>query len=884
MEYRRSSLFILFILAFFNMAQMPLQLPSDNESDIKDFAPFQNQKSFLSQEELEKFSQEKKLQELHDRRQSELQIRDKIEQRRRQLELEQFQNLQMNEALEGKISEEKDKIAREAFSPSVDSNKSENKIDDLNNEMAARRHLQESVSSIEEIFSGRFPESISRSLKQFGYDLFNRQPASFTPLEDVPVSYDYVVGPGDTFTINVWGSANFSHTVTVNREGNIFIPKVGNIKVWGDSWKDMSRKIRSRLSNFFSGIKVDISLEGIRMIDVYIIGEVEQPGAYSVPSTATPINALFYSGGPKKKGSMRNIKVVRNNEEIAQVDLYDFLIGGKNPKQSLQSQDVILVPIIGSVAAVSGHVKRPAIYEVTDKTTVYDLLQLAGGLSFAGAVGRLSLERVAENKERVVKDIDIPENYASLKREDALKTDLGAKVLDGDMLQIFPVFDKFESTVFLRGHVKRPGGYEFKAGMRVKDLIPNFDVLLPEPYTSFIQIVRQVPPSDEKKALFTDLQKVFDGDSEANLELQASDEVYIFSKDELNLRDKVSISGRVNQPGDYVFFDGMTLKDLILMAGNLTKDAYSGQAEIARYIVEKEKLDFKRISVSLDAALEGDVTNNPVLYPKDKVFVRALPNWELENQIVLSGQVKFPGSYSFFKNERLSSVIKRAGGFTDQAFLPGAVFNRQSVKKMQERNLQDQIRRLEDAIVQEAISPQDAITEDEKADAKQTLALKETLVRNLKSAEVTGRMVIGLEDLKHFEGGKHDIRLESGDTLSIPAIPSVVTVMGEVYNPTSIVYESGKTVSYYLEKAGGPASGADTESIFVIKADGSVISRRQDRGFLLRNFYQTEIQRGDSILVPKDISRFSFLQATKDITDIVFKIASTTGITIQAFK
>lgn len=880
---QRFYLVLLLVFSFFSMtAQMPLMLHTPDKTDQENAATLNG--SFLNQNELNEFSEKSKARELIHNRRSELSPRERIELRRQQLTGGQEKSLQNANTLQQGRSSETD-VQR----PNLNFSDSDLKTES-NSENETPESLRQipsplkAASNIEEIFSGRFPDSVSRKLQQFGYDLFNRQPSSFTPLEDVPVNYDYIVGPGDTFTINVWGSANFSHSVTVNREGNIFIPKVGNIRVWGETWKQMSQKIRARLGNFFSGIKMDIALDGIRMIDVYVIGEVDQPGAYSVPSTATPINALFYSGGAKKKGSLRKIKLLRNNKEIATIDLYDFLIGGKSIKQNLQSQDVILVPIIGAVAAVGGHVKRPAIYEITPKTSVFDLLELAGGLSFAGAVGRLSLERVSKNKERIVKDIEIPENYSELTPELAHQTELGMTVTDGDIIQIFPVYDRFKSTVFLMGHVKRPGSYEFKEGMKIKDLIPNFDVLLPEPYTTFVQIVRKVPPKDEKKALFANLESAINGDEAANLSLQEGDEVYIFSKDELNLRDKVSISGRVNQPGDYVFFDGMRLRDLILMAGNLTQDAYSGQAEIARYVVEKEKLNFKRLSVSLAAALAGNDKNNPLLLPKDKIFVRALPGWELSNQIKITGQVKFPGSYSFFKNERLSGVIKRAGGFTDQAFLPGTVFNRESVKQMQKKNLDEQIRRLEDALIQESINPAEYSNAEQHESAKEGVSVQQALVRNLRAAQVTGRMVIGMAPLEDFEGAKHDIRLEPGDELFVPSIPSVVTVMGEVYSPTSIVFDSGKTVSHYLEMAGGPTSSADVSSIFVIKADGSVISRRQDRGFLLRNFYQTKIERGDSILVPKDISAFSFLQATKDITDIVFKIASTTGITIQAFK
>lgn len=742
---------------------------------------------------------------------------------------------------------------------------------------------QAQQSRIEEIFSGRFPEQESRLLKQFGYDLFNQAPSTFTPLGDIPISSDYVVGPGDIFTVNVWGSANFAHTVKVNREGMIFIPKIGRIKVWGKTFSEMASTVRSRLSNFFSGIKVDIALESIRMLDVYIIGEVERPGSYSIPSTATPINALFYAGGPSKKGSLRKVQVLRNNKVITEVDLYKFLVDGSHEKQKLQSQDVILVPVVGRVAAVSGQMKRPAIYELNEETTVFDTLKLAGGLSFTGTTGRLSVERINENKERVVNDYQIPKNIGELSRADAIKSELGAKVLDGDFITIFPILEGFSKTVFLRGHVKRPGKYEFKEGMKLTDLIPSFELLQPAPYEKFVQIVRTIPPKDEKESIFTSLKAALEGDESANMPLKEKDEVYVFSKEELNLRERVSIDGKVNRPGEYFYFPGMTLKDLVFMAGNLTMDAYRANAEIARYTVTSEGLDFNRLKVDLQQAL-STANNNPKLQPKDRVFVRGLPQWELENFITLTGEVQFPGRYSYFGKERLSNVIERAGGFTDTAFLKGAVFTRRSVKELQKQSLDDQIAHLEKSILQEQINPSELASQTDRQMSNEAQAARESLLDNLKEAKVTGRMVINIQKLSKFKGSKHDIRLKPGDALHIPDMPSVVNVMGEVYSATSFVFESDQDVKHYLRMAGGPTINADTDSIFVIKADGRVVSRRQDRGFLLRNFYQYEIERGDTVLVPKDISQFSWLQTTKDLTDIIFKIATTTGITIQAFK
>ncbi len=742
---------------------------------------------------------------------------------------------------------------------------------------------REEFSPTEKLFFGKFPGAISRELKQFGYDLFNQETENFMALENVPISPDYTVGPGDVFSINVWGSTNFSRKVTVRRDGSIFIPKIGTLSVWGLSYKEMNEKIEKKLSKFFSGVKVSIGLENIRMLNIFVVGEVEKPGSYTIPSTSTAINALFYAGGPTKRGSLRDVRIVRNNKEIAKVDLYDFLISGINSRQQLQSQDVILVPVIGKVAAIAGNVKRPGIYEVKSDTSLFDAITLGGGLSFTGQIGRISLERVKENKERIVQDFHIPNDFKSLKREEAIQTDLGTKIQDGDLIQIFPILPTFSQTVYLRGHVKRPGSYEFKEGMTLKDLIPSYDALMPEPYTEYLQIIRTVPPKDELQAIFTSLGKLMKDDPQANVTLQDKDVVIVFSKDELNLREKVTVEGKVNKPGEYLYFEGMRLKDLLFMAGNLRDDAYLANAEIARYKVLDKELKFERLQVNLHHVLANDPKANIPLQPKDKIFIQGLPNWELENFIVLHGEVRFPGRYSFGPQERLSSILDRAGGFTERAFLPGAIFTRRSVKALQEQSLKEQISKLEEAVLQESVKSTQTTTENFQS-YQEAIVARRAMLKNLQDVEATGRMVIRVSKLEDFKNSKFDIRLEPEDTLTIPPIPSVVSIQGEVFNPTSIVYDEGKTIQYYLNQAGGTTQNADNSNILLIHADGTVVSRSQNRGFLLRNFYQMKVERGDTILVPKDITRFSWLATTKDLTEILFKIASTTGITITAFK
>ncbi len=750
------------------------------------------------------------------------------------------------------------------------------------------------LSKVEEVLLGKFPLELFRDFKQFGYEAFlprttedsdDRQEQARNFFAEAPAGPDYIVGPGDELYLVAWGSNSFSVYLSVKKDGTVFLPRVGAIKVAGKTLKDAGDVVLKRLNSSYNGIKMRLSLETARNIPLYVVGEVETPGMYFVPATAGIVNALVQAGGVKKSGSLRRLEIVRANKTAHKVDLYNFLTKGQTASIDLQPHDVILIPVLRDVAAVTGGVRRPAIYELTEDTNLFDILQLSGGLSFSGYAGRLSLERVQQNKERVTKDFVLPPNVQNLTFEEAMKGDLRERLIDGDIVKIFPVLSEIRKTVFLRGHVRRPGAFEWRPGLKVLEVIPNFEILLPEPYTKYIQILRTVPPRDEKQSLFVNLENLLNGDASENLELLERDEVVVFSKAELDLRERVSIAGRVNKPGAYYYFQGMKLRDLLYMAGNLTRDANLATAEIARYSEVGDDFKVERLQVNLKEVISSPPLNNPELMPRDKILIQGVQNFEINNTVQVLGEVKFPGTYSFVPGERISAIIKRAGGYTPRAFLPGAVFTRKAVQAMQQKGLKEQVDRLEAAILQEDVNPTLKFqSSEDRAATMAAAASRNALLENMRNVKASGRMVVNFSELNTFVGNRFDIPLEGGDLIDIPATPSSVNVMGEVYTPTAMIFLPGKTIQYYLEKAGGPTSNGDKESIFLIRADGSVISRQQNRGFLLRNFYSVEVERGDSIFVPKDITRFSWLSATKDITEIIFQIATTTGITIAAFK
>lgn len=757
-------------------------------------------------------------------------------------------------------------------------------------DLSRRQPVREGPSQIELLLSGRvLPDvcDVSLDLDQFGYSVFREPVTTFAPVTNVPVGPDYVIGPGDSFTLTLWGRVDAQYPLRVDRNGQIILPEVGALKVWGMTFGELDGYLRHELSRKHTDFKMSVAMDRLRTITVYVVGEALTPGSYTVSSLSTVINGLFAAGGPSKNGSLRKVRLLRTGDDPVVIDLYDFLLGGdRSGDIRLQDGDRIHIPLIGPVVAVAGNVKRPAIYEMSEPMTLSEVLDLAGGITFAGWLQRVQVERVANHQRRIAVDFDMSQDGAG---PDPPAT-VNAALQDGDVVKVFAVPWHEESVVYVEGHVVRPGKYEWAPGMRLLDLLPSYDALQPQPNLDYAQIERLVPPDLYRTVISFNPGRLLAGDESENIELAQYDAVRVFRWDE-RIVETVTVSGMVFDPNAYRLVPEMRVSDLISSAGGLQKNAYVRTAEITRRHVTQEGMTTEKIEIDLGKALLGDHEHNVLLRDHDYLVVRPIPELAFDRTARVAGEVRFPGTYPIRRGETLSSLIERAGGYTEKAYLKGVVFTRESAKGVQRRRLDHLIRQIEESVLAGTEQAMGGALDTETIRGQQAaLEAKKELLAKLRSAEITGRVVVKLTPLAEFIGSQYDMELEDGDVLTIPQTPGVVHVVGEVFNPTSLLHEKGRTVSYYLRRVGGLTKEADKKQLSVIKADGSVVSIEQgNRGKLVfwnsdlkswffGGFMNLEMEPGDAVVVPRKLDRFFWLRTTKDITQIIFQIAVAAGV------
>jgi protein involved in polysaccharide export with SLBB domain len=405
------------------------------------------------------------------------------------------------------------------------------------------------------------------------------------------------------------------------------------------------------------------------------------------------------------------------------------------------------------------------------------------------------------------------------------------------------------------------------------------------------EIERLIPPDLHPVVMPFQLSKVLDRDPAQNLILMQFDTIRLFRWDE-KAKQSVSISGMVYEPNEYRFIPGMRLTELIDAAGGLKKNTYVKNAEITRQRITQDGLSTLTIDVDLEKAMAGDPNSNVLLQDYDRLVVRPIPELELDKNVKISGQVRFPGMYPIRKRERLSSLLERAGGFTDRAYLKGAVFTRESAKTVQQKRMDDMVRQLEQTMLSSGSQSISGSLDSETAEMqKLSLESRKDLLTKLKAAKVDGRVVIRLESIDQFRSSKYDLDLEDGDELVVPDVPGVVYVVGEVFNPSALLYESGKTVGYYLARVGGVTKEADGKQLYVVRADGSVASIAQrgsqqiawdgdNHHWRFGSFMSIPMDPGDTIVVPRKLDRIPWIKTTKDLTQIVFQIAVAAGVVL----
>ena len=648
-------------------------------------------------------------------------------------------------------------------------------------------------------------QSLGRYLPLFGFNLFAGVPSTFAPVDSIPVTPDYVVGPGDEILIRAWGQVDIDYRAVVDRNGLINIPRVGNVNVAGIRYQELSGYLRTAIGRIFRNFQLNVTLGQLRSIQIFVVGHARRPGSYTVSSLSTLVNAVFASGGPSPKGSMRRIQLKRADRTVTEFDLYDLLLKGDKSKDAqLLPGDVIYIPPVGSLAAASGSVNEPAIYELKGSTTLNDFIQLSGGLSTTAEGRRVTLERIKDRKTRTVEEFTLDD------------TGLAREMKDGDLVRVYALSPRFENAVTLRGTVANPGRYPWREGLRVRDIIPDRESLIVPDYWQRQNRVSDVLIAGQQR-LRVDVRR---------------------SYDEINW--------------DYAVIERLDRSDLtpLLITFNLGR-----------------------------AIVDGDQSNNVPLRPGDVVtiFSKAdiqVPIARQTKYVRLEGEFVAPGFYQILPGETLRQLVARVGGFTGNAYLFGSEFTRESTREFQQRRLDEAIDFLEKEIQRTlAASAGGAVEKEDVEGARVRAEGQVQLISRLRQARATGRIVLELPTEQPQMKDLPELALEDGDRFIVPSRPSTVAVVGAVYNQNAFIYRTDQRVSDYLSRAGGPTKDADTGSIYVVRADGSVISQRQSSSFFGGGVTGELLTPGDAIIVPEDLQKWRFTRALKDWTQILYQFA-----------
>jgi protein involved in polysaccharide export with SLBB domain len=625
-------------------------------------------------------------------------------------------------------------------------------------------------------------------------------------MDRVPVPADYVIGPGDQLLIRVWGKIDLDTSVTVDRNGQIFLSKVGTVRVAGLRYEQLDSYLRSAIGNLYKGFELNVTMGQLRSIQIFVLGSARQPGTYTVSSLSTLVNALFASGGPSATGSMRHIELRRDNRTLVDFDIYDLLRrGDKSRDVQLLPGDVIYIPPAGPQVAIMGSVNEPGIYELKGETSIASALKDAGGLSNMAEADRVLLERIENHRRRRVDDfpLDVP--------------GLDRVLRDGDMLRIFPISPKFDNAVTLRGNVAQPGRFPWHEGMRVSDLIPSRDFLITRSYWS--------------------------------------------------QQNHLAGNARV---------DMMT--DLSQNSAEINWD----HASIER--LDEQDLSTRLISFNLGSAI-GNLASpdNQLLKPGDviTIFSRSdlpLPMDKHATFVRVSGEVNAPGVYRVEPGDTLRNVVERAGGLTPHSYLYASQLTRVSTRQAEEEQLRVSIAQMQRELTSRyAAAPSTGSTN--AADQQTQLAAQQTAIAQLAAVTPTGRIVLDMKPSASTVADIPNFPLEDGDSFYIPPRLSTVQVAGAVYNENAFRYQPRKHLSAYLNDAGGPTRQADARRIFLVRADGTVISRQSHGQFWHTDFESTVLLPGDAIIVPTKLkSPSNFMQQLPYWTQMLSQTAMTGAI------
>ncbi len=754
----------------------------------------------------------------------------------------------------------------------------------------------------------------------YGANLFRNIPSTFAPLDMSPVPSDYVIGPDDELRIRTWGQVNFQSNLRVDRSGDIYLPQVGPVHVAGLHSSELDGHLRSAVGRVYKNFDLTADVGQIRAIQVYLSGQARQPGMYTISSLSTLVDAIFATGGPSVQGSMRAIEVRRDGATLTTFDLYDLLVRGDKSKDvKLASGDVIYIPPVGAQAAMTGSVRHPSIYELKPNETLKELVDDAGGASAVADESRISIERIDAHKDRQAMEVAYD------------PTGLATQLADGDLVRVYAMVPQYQKTVTLRGNLANPGRFAWHEGMHLSELIPDRESLLtrdywwkraqlglPEPEfqpllandnlhqpreNAAVPVNRnglvQLGALGQAGAAMTAIPGQIPGQALRTAASAGAEPPQLGQESAQTFLDQNGTpAGQAAEPGQEQLSaqqraSSSTLASEQVSGNNFTKwGAEAARNHVRRlspeidwsYAViertDKETLKAKLLPFDLGKlVLQHDASQDLALEPGDVVTIFSeadiqLPKAQQTKFVHLEGEFVHAGVYSVQPGETLRELVQRAGGITQNAYLYGSEFTRESTRAMQQARLDEYIQNLDVRIQHSnlALAASSAVSQDQTS-GKQAAASEAELLNRLRQVRATGRIVMQFNPNSSGIASIPNLSLEDGDRFIIPSVPENVSVVGAVYDQNSFLYDKRKRVNSYLQLAGGPTRDADRKREFVIRADGEVVSYLTTKGLWGNDFENLRMNPGDTIVVPEKTFKPSPLRGALDYTQLFSQVA-----------
>jgi protein involved in polysaccharide export with SLBB domain len=733
-------------------------------------------------------------------------------------------------------------------------------------------------------------------LPVYGASLFHNVPSTFAPVDLAPVTSGYVIGPEDEIRVRIWGQMNYSGNLRVDRSGDIYLPQAGAVHVAGLEFSALDQHLRQAVARNYRNFDLSVDIGQIRSMQIYVTGQARRPGVYTVSSLSSLVDALFASGGPSPQGSLRHIELNRDGKTISDFDLYALLVRGDKSKDvRLLPEDVLFIPAAGPQVALTGSVRSPGIYELRDGETIGNLLDEAGKNTAMSSATRISLDRVGPDQVREA--MEFPFDASGL----------AAPLADGDILSIYPIVPAYQKTVTLRGNVANPGRFSFRPGMHLSDLIPDRDSLasrdywwkrshlgLPVPeFEPMISTIGRDPRSPEsnrrnftssvsQETLTSALTRDHPQDSsDANNSQQS------FDPSQQDSASDAAQAARAGQTGSSASVAAQLEQTPAPGAGQPRRNEVRlSSPEINWDYAVIERLDPETLKTSLipfdlgKLVIDHDSSQDLALQAGDAItiFSQADIRAPLDKQtkyVALEGEFVRSGIYSVQPGETLRDVARRAGGLTARAYLYGSEFTRESTRVLQQQRLDEYVRSvgMESERGTQALAASATASAGANSDVSSSQQAGQALVARLSQIRATGRIVLQFKPDRSSIDDVPAISLENGDRFVVPFAPTAINVVGAVNDQNSFLYQHGESAGRYLQMAGGPNRNADFRRSFVIRADGSVVSRAMLNGYWGNGFNQLRLNPGDTIVVPDKALRPTALRQWTDWTQIFSQLA-----------